>query len=96
MIQRQISSQLGTGLVRLGDIMKATLLAHFPLPYMPFDTHKNIVFESGKSEKETRVEETHKAVDKKAYLYRHEAPYAYHPHHKNKQPEGLLVDFVVA
>ena len=76
---------------------KNTLIAYFPLPFMPFDTHKNIVFESGKSDKEVRVQETHKAVDKKANTYRHEDPYAYHPHRPNsKLPQGGLIDFVVA
>lgn len=62
---------------------------------MPFDTHKNIVFESGKSEV---VEETRKAVDKKADSFRYEDPYAYHPHNANKMypKQGRNVDFVVA
>ena len=78
-------------------MVKNTLIAHFPLPAMPFDTHKNIVFEQGKSDKEVRVQETHKAVDKKANTYRHEEPYAYHPHRpNNKLPQGELIDFVVA
>ena len=78
-------------------MVKNTLVAHFPLPSMPFDTHKNIVFEYGKSDKEVRVQETHAAVDKKADTYRHEDPYVYHPlHHRHPTKEGLLVDFVVA
>ena len=47
-----------------------TLISHFPLPNMPFDTHQNIVFEPGKSEKIERVDTTHKAIDKKADEYR--------------------------
>ncbi len=70
-----------------------TLISHFPLPAMPFDTHKNIVFESGKSD---TVEVTRKAVDKKADEYRYESIYAYHPHNQNKHPAGKLVDFIIA
>ncbi len=78
-------------------MVKNTLIAHFPLPSMPFDTHQNIVFEYGKSDKEVRVQETHAAVDKKADTCRHEEPYVYHPlHHRHTTKEGLLVDFVVA
>jgi len=75
-------------------MVKNTLISHFPLPSMPFDTHRNIVFEQGKSDKETRVQETHKAVDKKSNTYRH---YVYHPHRPNNNgPQGELIDFVVA
>ena len=72
------------------------LISHFPLPAMPFDTHTNIVFESGKSE---IVKETAAAVDKKADKYRYENVYAYHPHNVNKQYpqyQGKNVDFVIA
>lgn len=70
-----------------------TLISHFPLPAMPFDTHVNVVFESGKSD---TVEVTRKAVDKKADKYRYESIYAYHPHNQNKHPAGKLVDFMIA
>ena len=73
-----------------------TLISHFPLPNMPFDTHQNIVFESGKSEKIERVDTTRKAIDKKADEYRYESVYAYHPHNQNKHPQGKLVDFIIA
>lgn len=80
----------------LGQIVQFnTLISHFPLPSMPFDTHKNIVFESGKSD---TIQETRKAVDKKADSYRYDDVYAYHPHNMNKMypKQGRNVDFVVA
>ena len=70
-----------------------SLISHFPLPAMPFDTHTNIVFESGKSE---LVKETAAAVDKKADKYRYESVYAYHPYNKQQLRQGETVDFVVA
>lgn len=60
---------------------------------MPFDTHTNIVFESGKSE---LVKETAAAVDRKADKYRYESAYAYHPYNKQQLRQGETLDFVIA
>jgi hypothetical protein len=70
------------------------LMDYFPLPAMPFDTHKNVIFESGKSD---TVEVTQKAEHKKSDKYRHETAYAYHPQNHNRfTTQGQHVDFVIA
>lgn len=64
------------------------LLDYMPLAQLPFDKVPE--------EKQRVVEETRKAVDRKAEEYKHESVYAYHPHNQNKVPQGQIVDFVVA
>ena len=64
------------------------LLDYLPLPQMPFDKVP--------TEKQRIVEESYKAIDKKADAFKHESIYAYHPHNMNKVPQGQIVDFVVA
>ena len=64
------------------------LLDYLPLPQMPFDKVP--------TEKQRIVEESYKAIDKKADQFKHESIYAYHPHNMNKVPQGQIVDFVVA
>ena len=63
------------------------LLGYLPLPQMPFDKV---------ADKPRIVEETAKAVDKRAQEFKQESFYAYHPHNQNKIPQGQVVDFVVA
>lgn len=48
--------------------------------------------------KQQRVEETAKAIDKKSDKYRYETVYTYHPHNGNKvnPNQGHNIDFVVA
>ena len=64
------------------------LLDYMPLAQLPFDKVPE--------EKQRVVEETRKAVDRKAEEYKHESVYTYHPHNQNKVPQGQIVDFVVA
>ena len=64
------------------------LLDYMPLAQLPFDKVPE--------EKQRVVEETRKAVDRKAEEFKHESVYAYHPHNQNKIPQGQIVDFVVA
>ena len=64
------------------------LLDYLPLPQQPFDKVP--------TEKQRVVEETRRAVDRKADEFKHESIYAYHPHNQNKVPQGQIVDFVVA
>ena len=64
------------------------LLDYLPLPQMPFDKVP--------TEKQRVVEETQKAVEKRAEEFKHESIYAYHPQNQNKVPQGQIVDFVVA
>ena len=64
------------------------LLDYLPLPQQPFDKVP--------TEKQRVIEETRKAVDRKAEEFRHESIYAYHPHNQNKILQGQIVDFVVA
>jgi len=64
------------------------ILGYLPLPQMPFDKVP--------TEKQRIVEESYKAIDKKADQFKHESIYAYHPHNMNKVPQGQIVDFVVA
>ena len=64
------------------------LLDYMPLAQLPFDKVPE--------EKQRVVEETRKAVDRKAEEFKHESVYAYHPHNQNKIPQRQIVDFVVA
>jgi len=64
------------------------LLDYLPLPQMPFDKVP--------TEKQRVIEESYKAIDKRAEQFKNESIYAYHPHNQNKVPQGQIVDFVVA
>tara|TARA_R100001480_G_scaffold139887_1_gene137031 strand:- start:266 stop:478 length:213 start_codon:yes stop_codon:yes gene_type:complete len=64
------------------------LLDYMPLPQQPFDKVP--------TEKQRIVEESYKAINKKANEFRNESIYAYHPHNQNKIPNGQIIDFVVA
>ena len=65
-------------------------LDYMPLPQMPFD---KVVPEWPSAQ---RVEETAKAIDKRANEFNNESVYAYHPHNQNKIPQGQIVDFIIA
>lgn len=64
------------------------LLDYMPLAQLPFDKVSE--------EKQRAVEETRKAVDKRAEEFKYESIYTYHPQNQNKIPQGQIVDFVVA
>ena len=82
-----------------------TLISHFPLPSMPFQTHVNIVFQNGvgePTEKMTRSETggTKQELDPDTPVENLKIvnqKYAYHPDpNKLRTPDGQIVDFVVA
>lgn len=88
-----------------GQIMGESLISHFPLPSMPFQTHVNIIFESGvgeQVEKKTRAGEAGSVepVDENTSVEHLEITnqlYAYNPDpNKLRTPDGQIVDFVVA
>tara|TARA_R100000654_G_scaffold64620_1_gene92280 strand:+ start:128 stop:340 length:213 start_codon:yes stop_codon:yes gene_type:complete len=63
------------------------LLDYLPLAQQPFDKVS--------TEKQRIVEESYKAIDKRADEFRNESIYAYHPHNQNKIPSGQIVNFIV-
>jgi len=81
-----------------------TLLSHFPLPSMPFNTHVNTVFESADKDRSARnneeeIREPNRITpdtpveDSKLVNQR----YAYNPNpNKLRTPTGQIVDFIVA
>lgn len=74
-----------------------TLISHFPLPSMPFQTHTNVVFENGRGEEP--LKKKRKEISP-AEIVRHiemNKPYAYGPDYtKLRQPNGQIVNFVIA
>ena len=64
------------------------LLDYLPLPQQPFDKIP--------TEKQRIVEESHRAIDRRADELKNESVYACHPHNQNKIPQGQIVDFVRA
>jgi len=91
----------GLGLPVAGE----TLISHFPLPSMPFQTHVNVIFESGTGEqveKKARAGEAGSVepIDEDTpveNLKLVDQRYAYHPDpNKLRSPDGQIVDFVVA
>ena len=91
----------GLGLPVAGE----TLISHFPLPSMPFQTHVNVIFESGTGEqveKKARAGEAGSVepIDEDTpveNLKLVDQRYAYHPDpNKLRMPDGQIVDFVVA
>ena len=91
----------GLGLPVAGE----TLISHFPLPSMPFQTHVNVIFESGTGEqveKKARAGEAGSVepIDENTpveNLKLVDQRYAYHPDpNKLRSPDGQIVDFVVA
>ena len=82
-----------------------TLISHFPLPSMPWQTHVNIVFQNGvgePTEKMARCETggTKQELDPDTPVENLKIvnqKYAYHPDpNKLRTPDGQIVDFVVA
>ena len=79
-----------------------TLISHFPLPSMPFQTHVNIVFENGVGEpveKVTDKKETSKVTPDTPVedLKLVNQMYAYNPNpNKLRTPDGQIVDFIIA
>ena len=95
------------GLVqRLGSqVAGETLISHFPLPSMPFQTHVNVIFESGRGEEvEKKARAGHagsvEPIDEHTpveNLKLVDQRYAYNPDpNKLRMPDGQNVDFVVA
>jgi len=85
--------------------MGETLISHFPLPSMPFQTHVNVIFESGTGEqveKKARAGEAGSVepIDENTpveNLKLVDQRYAYNPDpNKLRSPDGQIVDFVVA
>tara|TARA_Y100000361_G_scaffold148864_1_gene162293 strand:+ start:612 stop:824 length:213 start_codon:yes stop_codon:yes gene_type:complete len=64
------------------------LLDYLPLPQQPFDKVP--------TEKQRIVEESYRAIDKRANEFKNESVYAYHPHNQNKIQQGQIVDFIIA
>jgi len=82
-----------------------TLISHFPLPSMPFQTHDNIVFEKADKDRSSRNNEEFKP--EQPNLVTPDTPvedlklvnqmYAYNPdHNKLRKPDGQIVNFIVA
>lgn len=85
--------------------MGESLISHFPLPSMPFQTHVNVIFESGTGEqveKKARAGEAGSVepIDENTpveNLKLVDQRYAYNPDpNKLRSPDGQIVDFVVA
>ena len=85
--------------------MGESLISHFPLPSMPFQTHVNVIFESGTGEqveKKTRAGEAGSVepIDENTpveNLKLVDQRYAYNPDpNKLRSPDGQIVDFMVA
>ena len=82
-----------------------TLISHFTLPSMPFQTHENIVFQNGVGEPTEKMARSETGGTKQELdpdtpvenLKIVNQKYAYHPDpNKLRTPDGQIVDFVVA
>ena len=79
-----------------------TLISHFPLPSMPFQTHENIVFEEADKDRSSRnneVEEPNRITPDTPVedLKLVNQMYAYNPNpNKLRTPDGQIVDFIIA
>ena len=82
-----------------------SLISHFPLPSMPFQTHVNVIFESGRGEQVEKKAQAGEAgsvetIDEHTpveNLKLVDQRYAYNPDpSKLRTPDGQIVDFVVA
>ena len=82
-----------------------TLISHFPLPSMPFQTHDNIVFEKADKDRSSKNNEEFKP--EQPNLVTPDTPvedlklvnqmYAYSPDpNKLRKPDGQIVNFIVA
>ena len=97
-----LASKIAGGLVRRGSM---TLISHFPLPSMPFQTHDNIVFEKADKDRSSRNNEEFKPEQPNKVtpdtpvedLKIVNQMYAYNPDpNKLRKPDGQIVDFIVA
>lgn len=78
-----------------------TLISHFTLPSMPFQTHENIIFENADKDRsyKANVEEPHKVTPDTPVedLKLVNQMYAYNPNpNKLRTPDGQIVDFIIA
>ena len=82
-----------------------TLISHFPLPSMPFQTHDNIVFEKADKDRSSKNNEEFKP--EQPNMVTPDTPvedlkivnqmYAYNPDpNKLRKPDGQIVNFIVA
>ena len=81
-----------------------TLISHFPLPSMPFQTHENIVFEKADKDRSHKANVEEKPDPNKVTpdtpvedlkIVNH--MYAYNPNpNKLRTPDGQIVDFIIA
>ena len=81
-----------------------TLISHFTLPNMPFQTHENIVFEKADKDRSHKANVEAKPEPNKVTpdtpvedLKLVNQMYAYNPNpNKLRTPDGQIVDFIVA
>lgn len=81
-----------------------TLISHFPLPSMPFQTHENIVFEKADKDRSYKANVEEKPDPNKVTpdtpvedLKLVNQMYAYNPNpNKLRTPDGQIVDFIIA
>ena len=77
-----------------------TLISHFPLPSMPFQTHENIIFENADKDRSSRNNEEPNRITPDTPvedLKLVNQMYAYNPNpNKLRTPDGQIVDFIIA
>ena len=81
-----------------------TLISHFTLPSMPFQTHENIVFEKADKDRSHKANVEEKPDPNKVTpdtpvedLKLVNQMYAYNPNpNKLRTPDGQIVDFIIA
>ncbi len=81
-----------------------TLISHFTLPSMPFQTHENIVFEKADKDRSHKANVEEKPDPNKVTpdtpvedLKIVNQMYAYNPNpNKLRTPDGQIVDFIIA
>jgi hypothetical protein len=77
-----------------------TLISHFPLPSMPFQTHENIIFENADKDRSSRNNKEPNRITPDTPvedLKLVNQMYAYNPNpNKLRTPDGQIVDFIIA
>jgi hypothetical protein len=81
-----------------------TLISHFSLPSMPFQTHENIIFERADKDRSYKANVEEKPEPNKVTpdtpvedLKLVNQIYAYNPNpNKLRTPDGQIVDFIIA
>jgi hypothetical protein len=81
-----------------------TLISHFTLPNMPFQTHENMVFEKADKDRSHKANVEEKPDPNKVTpdtpvedLKIVNQMYAYNPNpNKLRTPDGQIVDFIIA